>query len=260
MAKGLLHDTMNYCTFQHFSVSNVPTVSDTKRVFYNHHTRPISSVYRRVIEELLVEMHLLRVNEYFAYDAIYALGIVTIFDRFMDGYRPEADRDAIFKALCLAADSTPEQYRQDAQNVLGWVEGLTLEELKALMVTSSAQEGDLKATFKALNERDHFKYSRAFGIGLYTLLETVDADTVQDKEATADALPLSFDKLQKDLELYRSNLDKMVQAQIMMADILVADRKKREERAQAKADANKPQPDPPEATHGEAVEEEASDS
>jgi photosystem II biogenesis protein Psp29 len=235
---------MGYCTFKYFSVSNVPTVSDTKRAFYSHHTRPISSVYRRVIEELLVEMHLLRVNEDFNYDAIYALGIVTTFDRFMDGYRPDADKDSIFKALCQAAGSTTEQYRQDAQQLLDGLDGTTLEGLKAAMVDSSDSASPLPQTFKGLKGSDHFKYSRAFGVGLYTLLETVDADVVQDKEAltefiqaTADALPLSFDKLQKDLELYRSNLDKMVQAKITMADILAADRKKREERAQAKVDA-----------------------
>ncbi len=252
-------------------MSNVPTVSDTKRAFYNHHTRPISSVYRRVIEELLVEMHLLRVNQDFTYDAIYALGIVTIFDRFMDGYRPEADREAIFTALCQAADSTAEQYRQDAQHLLGSLDGMTLEALKGLITEPSNQTGALKDMFAGLNERDSFKYSRAFGIGLYTLLETVDGDVVNDKDAltafiqtTADALPLSFDKLQKDLELYRSNLDKMAQAQVMMADILAADRKKREERAQAKAAADAPKAestaDVTEASTGETPPEEPSDS
>ncbi|NJN22097.1 MAG: photosystem II biogenesis protein Psp29 [Leptolyngbya sp. RL_3_1] len=225
-------------------MSNVPTVSDTKRAFYNHHTRPIASVYRRVIEELLVEMHLLRVNEDFAYDAIYALGIVTTFDRFMEGYRPEADKDAIFQALCQAADSSAEQYRQDAQRLLESSAGLDLEGLKALMAAPADQGDALQETFNMLRERDRFKYSRAFGVGLYSLLETVDADLAKDKTAltafiqtAADALPLSFEKLQKDLELYRSNLDKMTQAQIMMADILAADRKKREERAQAKSEA-----------------------
>jgi photosystem II biogenesis protein Psp29 len=225
-------------------VSNVPTVSDTKRAFYSHHTRPIASVYRRVIEELLVEMHLLRVNEDFAYDAVYALGIVTTFDRFMEGYRPEADKDAIFQALCQAADSSADQYRQDAQQLLAGAESLDLDGLKALITEPSAAGGVLQETFTTLRARDQFKYSRAFGIGLYSLLEAVDADLAKDKTAltafiqtASEALPLSFDKLQKDLELYKSNLDKMTQAQVMMADILAADRKKREERAQAKNEA-----------------------
>ena len=63
-------------------MSNVRTVSDTKRSFYALHTRPISSIYRRVVEELMVEMHLLSVNVDFSYDSIYALGVVTTFDRY----------------------------------------------------------------------------------------------------------------------------------------------------------------------------------
>jgi len=41
------------------NVNNVRTVSDTKRAFYTLHTRPINTIYRRVVEELIVEMHLL---------------------------------------------------------------------------------------------------------------------------------------------------------------------------------------------------------
>jgi photosystem II biogenesis protein Psp29 len=225
------------------SVSNVPTVSDTKRAFYNHHARPITSVYRRVVEELMVEMHLLRVNTDFVYDPVYALGIVTTFDRFMDGYQPEGDRDSIFNALCQANEGSPEQYRQDAQALLDSVSTLDLDGLKPLLLDPADQPtGPLKATIQAVKGRDRFKYSRAFAIGLYVLVETVDQEFTQDKEklmelfkTVAEGLSLSFDKLQKDIELYRSNLSKMVQAKAVMADILAADRKKREERAQALA-------------------------
>ena len=61
------------------AVNTVPTLSDTKRRFYKQHTRPISSIYRRFLEEMMVEMHLLWVNKTFVYDGIYALGVVTSF-------------------------------------------------------------------------------------------------------------------------------------------------------------------------------------
>ena len=72
-------------------MNNVRTVSETKRTFYSLHTRPINTIYRRVVEELMVEMHLLDVNADFKYDPIYALGVVTTFDRFMEGYKPSED-------------------------------------------------------------------------------------------------------------------------------------------------------------------------
>lgn len=227
-------------------MSNVRTVSDTKRAFHNAFSRPIASVYRRVIEELMVEMHLLSVSTDFVYDPIYALGIVTTYDRFMDGYRPEGDTAEIFAALCQAVGASPEQYRQDAQQLLAEAEGLsiqTLKEMLALATAENALDTGLAGTFKAIGQRDRFKYSRAYGIGFYTVIEKLDAELVKDKDKlmelakeSSEALSISFDKLQKDIELYRSNLDKMVQAKAVMADMLAADRKKREERAQALAE------------------------
>jgi photosystem II biogenesis protein Psp29 len=225
-------------------VSNVRTVSDTKRAFYENFDRPVTSVYRRVIEELMVEMHLLSVSGDFVYDPIYALGIVTTYDTFMEGYRPEGDVEPIFVALCKSIESTPEQYRHDAQHALSTVEGMSLDDLKALLGNlSEANAEGLAAILKGVAERDRFKYSRAFGIGFYTLTAKIDPDLVQDKESlmafmkeAAEALGISFDKLQKDIELYRSNLDKMVQAKALMAEVLEAERKKREERAQALAE------------------------
>jgi photosystem II biogenesis protein Psp29 len=228
-------------------VSNVRTVSDTKRAFYNNFNRPVTSVYRRVIEELMVEMHLLSVSDDFVYDGIYALGIVTTYDTFMDGYRPEGDVEPIFTALCQALESSPEQYRNDAQQMLGTVEGMSLDDLKNLLnnLENAPHEG-LAATLKDVAGRDRFKYSRAFGIGFYTLVAKIAPDLVKDKEKlmafmkeAAESLSISFDKLQKDIELYRSNIDKMVQAKALMAEMLEAERKKREERAQAKAEKDK---------------------
>ncbi|MEM0981190.1 MAG: photosystem II biogenesis protein Psp29 [Cyanobacteria bacterium P01_H01_bin.58] len=225
-------------------MSNVRTVSDTKRAFYTHFTRPITPVYRRVIEELMVEMHLLSVSSDFAYDSLYALGIVNTFDRFMDGYRPETDKADIFNALCQSVESSAEQYRNDAQQLLDSLEGMSLEDFKAL-TTSLEGAGDtgLPGVLHAAGQRDRFKYSRAFGLGLYTTLEKIDPEFVKNKEdlmavfkTAAETLSISFDKLQKDIELYSSNLDKMAQAKIIMADMLAAERKKREERAQAKTE------------------------
>ncbi|MGF1523924.1 MAG: photosystem II biogenesis protein Psp29 [Leptolyngbyaceae cyanobacterium] len=222
-------------------MSNVRTVSDTKRAFYNHFTRPIASIYRRVIEELMVEMHLLSVSTDFVYDGLYALGIVTTYDRFMEGYRPEDDRDAIFSVLCQSIESSAEQYCNDAQQILNLAEGMSLEDLKGTIKSLETAPSDgLPGLFKSVAQRDRFKYSRAFGIGLYTLIEKISPEFVKDKDKlmaflkeSAEATSISFDKLQKDVELYQSNLEKMAQAKAIMADMLEVERKKREERTQA---------------------------
>lgn len=49
---------------------NPPTVSDTKRAFYESFKKPIPPIYNTVILELLVQQHLLRWNFTYQYDEV----------------------------------------------------------------------------------------------------------------------------------------------------------------------------------------------
>lgn len=223
-------------------MNNVRTVSDTKRTFYALHTRPINTIYRRVVEELMVEMHLLSVNVDFGYNPVYALGVVTTFDRFMAGYKPEGDKESIFNAICQAVEQEPQRYRQDAEHLKSLVQSLPANDLVAWLSQTNhlQQDPDLQAQLQAIANNPNFKYSRLFAIGLFSLLEISDPELVKDEKqrtealkTIADGLHLSHEKLSKDLDLYRSNLDKMTQALIVIADMVSADRKKREQRQQS---------------------------
>ena len=196
----------------------------------------------------MVEMHLLSVNADFAYDRFYALGIASSFDRFMTGYEPERDKGSIFNALCQSVFLEPEQIRQDAEQLKTAIAERSLDELKQLAAPSSEGSGGsgaddgVAAELQKIAAQENYKYSRLMAIGLYTLFETVDSEAMGDRKTREDlfehlssSLKISQDKLQKDLELYRSNLDKMEQAQAVLKDILAADRKKRAEREKAKA-------------------------
>jgi photosystem II biogenesis protein Psp29 len=193
------------------------------------------------VEELMVEMHLLSVNVDFSYSPIYALGVVTTFDRFMQGYQPERDQESIFNALCQAVEQEPQRYREDASRLKAIAESLPSEDLIAWLsqTTHSDRDADLQAHLQAIANNSNFKYSRLFAVGLFSLLEYSNPELVKDDKqrnevlkAIATGLHLSDDKLTKDLDLYRSNLDKMAQALIVMADMVSADRKKREQRKQ----------------------------
>lgn len=208
------------------------------------HSRPINSIYRRFVEELMVEMHLLSVNVDFRYDPIYALGVVTSFDRFMAGYRPEPDLTSIFNAICQALEEDPQKYRQDAEKLQEFAKSLSSETLLAWLNKESnpPEAGELQQILDAIAANPKFKYSRIFAIGLFTLLEMADPETIEDEKQRnaalskiSAALNLPADKITKDLELYSGNLEKMTQARQVMQDILAADRKKREEREKEKA-------------------------
>ncbi|MDY6897386.1 MAG: photosystem II biogenesis protein Psp29 [Cyanobacteriota bacterium] len=225
-------------------MNNVRTVSETKRTFYSLHTRPINTIYRRVVEELMVEMHLLGVNADFNYDPIYALGVVTTFNRFMEGYKPDEDKESIYNALIKSVEEDPQKYRQDAQRLEELTKNLSGKDVvNNLSQKRLGNDSDLQGLLESIANNSSFKYSRLFAIGLYTLLETSDPEMVKDEKTRnealktiANSLNLSEDKLTKDLDLYRSNLDKMAQAAIVMADMIAADRKRREQRAAQKPD------------------------
>jgi photosystem II biogenesis protein Psp29 len=230
-------------------VDSVRTVSDTKREFYSLYTRPIDSIYRRVVEELLVEMHLLSVNTDFNYDAIYALGVVTTFDRFMAGYRTDGERDAIFNALCQATGRSVEDYRTEATSLLSSLEGLSAEDLKAAIGQTEGSSNTLTEILGTLAQRERMKYSRLFGIGVCTIIDTIAPDIAEKREdreallsSLSQLLTLGGDKLQKDVDLYRSNLEKMQLAREAMADAVAAERKKRDQR-QAEIAAKKAESD-----------------
>lgn len=230
-------------------MNNVRTVSDTKRAFYSFHTRPINTIYRRVVEELMVEMHLLSVNVDFNYNPIYALGVVTTFERFMQGYQPERDKEPIFNSLCQAVEDDPQRYQQDAERMRALAKSLSVKELMPWVSGETHLDGtgDLQEQIQAIAHNPSFKYSRLFAIGVFSLLELADSELIKDEKQRVEALKqmsailhVPEDKLNKDLELYRANLEKMEQALVVMADMLSAERKKRQQRNQDRATAVAP--------------------
>ncbi|MGD1902332.1 MAG: photosystem II biogenesis protein Psp29 [Geitlerinemataceae cyanobacterium] len=248
-------------------MDSVRTVSDTKREFYSLYTRPIDSIFRRVVEELLVEMHLLSVNADFEHDAIYSLGVVTAFDRFMVGYRTDSERDAIFSAICQATGRTVEQYRNEAQGLLGSLGGLSADDLKATLEQTDASN-PFKDALAKFSQRERFKYSRLFGIGLWTAIEAIAPDFATEREdresvlgSIEKMLGLGGDKLKKDVDLYRGNVEKMKLAREAMAEAVAAERKKRDKRqaeiAAKKAAAEASEDGTAEATGSTETTEEA---
>ena len=218
------------------------TVSDSKRALYAAYPRPINSIYRRVIEELLVEMHLLSVNADFKPDPIYYLGIVTSFERLMQGYQPEKEKEQIFNALCTATDADAQTYKSQAGTLLSLADNKSIDELVEWLGNPTAQEetGYIVEPIKAIASNENFKYSRLFGIGIYTLLEECDRELVKDLDkrnekidAIAEKFKISGEKMKKDLELYQGNLEKMDQLLKVIEDVLEASRKQREKRSKS---------------------------
>jgi photosystem II biogenesis protein Psp29 len=220
-------------------VNNVRTVADAKHDFYNSFPKPINSIYRRVIDELLVEIHLLSVSQNFSYDSVFALGVATAFDRFMAGYHPDPDLESIFKGLCQSVLLNPEQIRTESTALTDLAIKFP-DQVKGLLINLEPNNdlNILTGQLQAIATNPKFKYSRLFAVGIFTLLEIATPAAIEDKDQrqvlisqVGDTLKISSERLIKDLDLYRSNLEKVQQNRQMMEDMVEAERKKREKQA-----------------------------
>ena len=140
---------------------------------------------------------------------------------------------------------TPQTYKSQAGTLLSLAKDKSTSDLIAWLSNPEAGDdtGYIVEPIKAIASNDSFKYSRPFAIGIYTLLEESDSELVKDQEkrnATLDTIIENFgftgDKMKKDLELYRGNLEKMTQLLKVIEDVLEASRKQREKREQEKQD------------------------
>ncbi|AEC07092.1 Protein THYLAKOID FORMATION 1 [Arabidopsis thaliana] len=225
-SKSLIHCMSNV-------TADVPPVSETKSKFLKAYKRPIPSIYNTVLQELIVQQHLMRYKKTYRYDPVFALGFVTVYDQLMEGYPSDQDRDAIFKAYIEALNEDPKQYRIDAQKMEEWARSQT----SASLVDFSSKEGDIEAVLKDIagraGSKEGFSYSRFFAVGLFRLLELASATdpTVLDKLCAS--LNINKKSVDRDLDVYRNLLSKLVQAKELLKEYVEREKKKQGERAQS---------------------------
>ncbi|XP_022930881.1 protein THYLAKOID FORMATION1, chloroplastic-like [Cucurbita pepo subsp. pepo] len=211
--------------------TDVTTVAETKLNFLKAYKRPIPSIYNSVLQELIVQQHLMRYKRTYRYDPVFALGFVTVYDQLMDGYPSDEDREAIFQAYIKALNEDPEQYRIDAQKLEEWARSQSA----ASLVEFASKEGEVESVLKDIAERaaskGSFSYSRFFAIGLFRLLELANATEPSILEKLCAALNVDKKSVDRDLDVYRNLLSKLVQAKELLKEYVDREKKKRDERA-----------------------------
>lgn len=209
-----------YFLFIFCLIADVPTVSETKLNFLNTYKRPIPTVYNTVLQELIVQQHLMRYKRTYRYDPVFALGFVTVYDQLMEGYPSDEDRDAIFQAYIKALKEDPQQYRIDAQKLEEWARAQTASSL----VEFTSREGDVEGMLQDIAERaggkGSFSYSRFFAVGLFRLLELANATEPTILEKLCAALNVNKRSVDRDLDVYRNLLSKLVQAKELLKEYM----------------------------------------
>ncbi|KAM7270343.1 hypothetical protein ACFE04_029557 [Oxalis oulophora] len=212
-----------------------PPVSETKLNFLKAYKRPIPSIYNTVLQELLVQHHLMKYKKTYSYDAVFALGFVTVYDKLMEGYPSEEDKKTIFEAYIKALNDDPEQYRNDAQKLEEWAK----TQNTSTLVEFSSRDGEVEVILKDIAERagskGNFSYSRFFAVGMFRVLELANATEPTVLEKLCAALNISKRSVDRDLDVYRNLLTKLVQAKELLNEYVEREKKKREERESEKA-------------------------
>jgi photosystem II biogenesis protein Psp29 len=216
-------------------VSAALTVSDSKRAFHSAFPHVIAPLYRRMVDELLVELHLLSRQRGFQSDPLFAAGLIQVFDSFARGYRPEQQREDLLAALCSASGFDAAELRSQRNTAVAAIGQHSVTEVEQWIQGQGQGAPEPLASALANIQRCDFHYSRLMAVGLLSLLEQAQgADGLEPANLRryahelGEAMGLLRDRLDKDLGLYAGNLEKMAQAVALMEETVAAERRKRE--------------------------------
>lgn len=223
------------------------TVSDSKRAFHRAFPHVIAPLYRRMVDELLVELHLLSRQRGFQSDALFACGLMQVFDSFARGYRPDHQREPLLGALCAASGFDSTALRQQRDGAIAAIGQHSVEEVKQWIEGQGEGAPEPVATALANIRRPDFHYSRLVAVGLLSLLEQAQGADGMDPASLrtyahelGEAMGLLRDRLDKDLSLYSANLEKLAQAVELMEETIAAERRKRERQQGSLSEAAAP--------------------
>jgi photosystem II biogenesis protein Psp29 len=94
------------------------TIADSKRAFHQAFPHVIAPLYRRLADELLVELHLLSHQSSFKTTPLFAVGLCTVFDTFSAGYRPEGTSPVFLTPSAAATGTTPTPFGKNPNAAL----------------------------------------------------------------------------------------------------------------------------------------------
>jgi photosystem II biogenesis protein Psp29 len=194
------------------------TVSDSKKLFYEQFPYVIPGLYKRIVDEMLVELNLLNHQNEFKQDSLFCVGITETFKELMQGYKPEKHLDLLFESLCISTNFEAKEVRE--------ISKISQMEFK---------DKSPKEILEFLKEKNDIKLypSRILNLGLYIIIsKTQDLKGKNESESNKiifdifEKLNLSINKAEKDIGIYKSSLLKMEQAKELIEEQRTKEKKK----------------------------------
>ena len=210
--------TLTLLRFTYKKLKEKLTVSDSKRLFHEQFPYVIPGLYKRIVDEMLVELNLLNHQNEFTQDFLFCIGLTETFKEFTKGYKPEKQLDLLFESLCSSTNFDANEIKQIAQK--------SQEDFK----DKSSKE--LLNLFKDKCNSELYP-SRMLNLGMFILISnSQDLKGKNESEMNKiisnifENLNLSTNKAEKDIGIYKSSISKMEQAKELIEELKIKDKKK----------------------------------
>ena len=210
--------TLTLLRFTYKKLKEKLTVSDSKKLFHEQFPYVIPGLYKRIVDEMLVELNLLNHQNEFNQDFLFCIGLTETFKELTKGYKPEKHLDQLFESLCISTNFEAKEVKEISQ-----------KSQKEFRDKSS------KDILKLLEEKSSSKPypSRILNLGIYILISN-SKDFKEKNEPEMNKiildifgkLNLSPDKAEKDIGIYKNSISKMEQAKELIEELRIKDKKK----------------------------------
>ena len=209
--------TLTLLRFTYKKLKEKLTVSDSKKLFHEQFPFVIPGLYKRIVDEMLVELNLLNHQNEFTQDYLFCVGLTETFNELMKGYKPEKHLNLLFKSLCSSTNFEAKEIKEISQN--------SQEEFK----NKSSKE--ILKLLKGKNNSKPYP-SRILNLGMYIIISK--SQDFKGKDASEinklifdvfEKLNLSINKAEKDIQIYKSTLSKMEQAKELIEELRIKEKK-----------------------------------
>ncbi len=195
------------------------TVSDSKKLFHEQFPYVIPGLYKRIVDEMIVELNLLNHQNDFMQDQLFCVGLTETFKELTKGYKPEKHLVLLFESLCNSSNFDPKKIKEISEKTLEDYKGKSLKQINNLLKEKSTS---------------NLYSSRILNLGIYLIIANAnDFNELKDSERNKTIsdiiykLNLSVNKAEKDIGIYKSSLLKMEQAKELLKEARTKDKKEK---------------------------------
>ena len=210
--------TLTLLRFTYKKLKEKLTVSDSKKLFHEQFPYVIPGLYKKIVDEMLVELNLLNHQNEFEQDHLFCIGLTETFNELMKGYKPEQHLDLLFKSICSSTNFESSEIKEISQKSKEDYKNKTSTELVKLLKDKT---------------KSKIYPSRMLNLGLYILIsKSKDLKDQNESEINKiisdifEKLSLSTNKAEKDIGIYKSSISKMDQAKELIEELRIKDNKK----------------------------------